>query len=201
MWQPWRALPSQENVNKNTFDNFFPQKGKSKTTKMTSLINRMMSSLRITSTPLATFSRLLSTSPILEVKRPDYVKLALDRKTRPITEPRFDYELYRHLKGPIIKKRPNRNPLGYNVAWANAVVVRTIIKKPKKPNSANRKCAIVRLRNGRELTAFIPGEGHNLQEHNQVMIKNGRLRDVPGVKVRCIRGKFDLAEVSKPGSR
>jgi small subunit ribosomal protein S12 len=67
---------------------------------------------------------------------------------------------------------------------------------PKKPNSALRKVARVRLSNGMEVTAYIPGEGHNLQEHSVVLVKAGRKRDLPGVKYTVIRGKYDAAGVS-----
>ncbi|KAM3820922.1 LOW QUALITY PROTEIN: small ribosomal subunit protein uS12m [Vipera latastei] len=76
------------------------------------------------------------------------------------------------------------------------VVLKTLIRKPKKPNSANRKCALVRLSTGKELVAFIPGEGHNLQEHMTVLV-GGRKQDLPGVKVRIVRGKYDCAHVKK----
>ena len=72
-----------------------------------------------------------------------------------------------------------------------------LIKKPKKPNSANRKCVRLRLSNGIEATAYIPGEGHNLQEHSVVLVRGGRKRDLPGVRLVCIRGKYDLAHVVK----
>ncbi|XP_063882044.1 small ribosomal subunit protein uS12m-like isoform X2 [Scylla paramamosain] len=101
-----------------------------------------------------------------------------------------------HRTGPIKKKRKNKNPLG-DRPFARGVVLKTLIKKPKKPNSANRKCVLVRLTTGKEMVAFIPGEGHNLQEHNVVLVRPGRLRDVPGVKVRCVRGKYDLQHVIK----
>ena len=61
------------------------------------------------------------------------------------------------------KRIPRPNPLGPNVPFAKAVVLRPVVKKPKKPNSANRKCVVVRLSNGKELTAYVPGIGHNLQ--------------------------------------
>ncbi len=71
--------------------------------------------------------------------------------------------------GPIISKRPKKkNPLGADRPQAKGVVLRTVIKKPKKPNSANRKCVLVRLSTGKEATAYVPGEGHNLQEHSVV---------------------------------
>lgn len=66
---------------------------------------------------------------------------------------------------------------------------------PKKPNSALRKVARVRLSNGMEVTAYIPGEGHNLQEHSVVLVKAGRKRDLPGVKYVIVRGKYDAAGV------
>ncbi|KPP64151.1 28S ribosomal protein S12, mitochondrial-like [Scleropages formosus] len=78
-----------------------------------------------------------------------------------------------------------------------AVVLKTLIRKPKKPNSANRKCARVRLSDGHEAVVFIPGEGHNLQEHNVVLVEGGRTQDLPGVKLKVIRGKYDCAHVVK----
>lgn len=73
-------------------------------------------------------------------------------------------------------------------------VVRT--EKPKKPNSALRKMARVRLSNGMEVTAYIPGEGHNLQEHSVVLIRGGRVRDLPGVRYHILRGTLDTAGVA-----
>lgn len=70
---------------------------------------------------------------------------------------------------------------------------------PKKPNSALRKVARVRLSNGMEVTAYIPGEGHNLQEHSVVLIRGGRVRDIPGVRYHIVRGVLDTAGVSKRG--
>ncbi|XP_054847749.1 28S ribosomal protein S12, mitochondrial [Eublepharis macularius] len=77
------------------------------------------------------------------------------------------------------------------------VVLKTLIRKPKKPNSANRKCVRVRLSTGREVVCFIPGEGHNLQEHNIVLVEGGRTQDLPGVKLKVVRGKYDCAHVQK----
>jgi len=102
-----------------------------------------------------------------------------------------------HRKGPHKKIRPNKNPLGPGIPYARGVVIKPVIKKPKKPNSANRKCVVVRIGSGRELTAYVPGVGHNLQEHNVVLIHPRRLQDVPGVKTKCIRGKYDLPHVVK----
>lgn len=76
-----------------------------------------------------------------------------------------------------------------------AVKVKTVT--PKKPNSALRKVARVRLTSGQEVTAYIPGEGHNLQEHSVVLIRGGRVPDLPGVRYHIIRGKLDTAGVEK----
>ena len=78
-----------------------------------------------------------------------------------------------------------------------ALVLKTIIRKPKKPNSGNRKCVLVRLSNGKEMAAYIPGEGHNLQEHNIVLVRGGRTKDVPGLKIKVVRGAYDCAHVKK----
>ncbi len=75
------------------------------------------------------------------------------------------------------------------------VCLQVMTRTPKKPNSALRKVARVRLTNGKEVTAYIPGEGHNLQEHSIVLIRGGRVRDLPGVKYHIIRGKLDTAGV------
>lgn len=101
-----------------------------------------------------------------------------------------------HRSGPHIKTRPPRQPLD-GKPFAKGVVLKTLIKKPKKPNSANRKCVLVRLSTGKEMVAYIPGIGHNLQEHNIVLCRVGRLQDVPGVKLKAVRGVYDLAHVVK----
>jgi small subunit ribosomal protein S12 len=67
---------------------------------------------------------------------------------------------------------------------------------PKKPNSALRKIARVRLSNGREVTAYIPGEGHNLQEHSVVLVRGGKIKDLPGVRYHIVRGVLDASGVS-----
>ena len=75
------------------------------------------------------------------------------------------------------------------------VCTRVYTTTPKKPNSALRKVARVRLSNGFEVTAYIPGEGHNLQEHSVVLVRGGRVKDLPGVRYHMVRGKFDLKGV------
>ncbi len=76
------------------------------------------------------------------------------------------------------------------------VCTRVATITPKKPNSALRKIARVRLTNGMEVTAYIPGEGHNLQEHSVVLVRGGRVKDLPGVRYKVIRGTLDTAGVS-----
>ena len=77
------------------------------------------------------------------------------------------------------------------------VCTRVTTMTPKKPNSALRKYARVRLTNGIEVTAYIPGEGHNLQEHSVVLIRGGRVKDLPGVRYHIVRGTLDTAGVAK----
>ena len=76
------------------------------------------------------------------------------------------------------------------------VCLKVYTVKPKKPNSAMRKVAKVRLTNGQEIISYIPGEGHNLQEHSVVAVRGGRVPDCPGVKYKMVRGKFDLQGVA-----
>merc|ERR1711990_1336789 len=76
------------------------------------------------------------------------------------------------------------------------VCTRVYTTTPKKPNSALRKVARVRLTNGMEVAAYIPGEGHNLQEHSIVLIEGGRVKDLPGVRYHVVRGTFDTSGVS-----
>ncbi|ODV81381.1 ribosomal protein S12 [Suhomyces tanzawaensis NRRL Y-17324] len=83
-----------------------------------------------------------------------------------------------------------------NAPFRKGVVLRVMILKPKKPNSALRKCCRVRLTNGNVISALIPGEGHNLQEHHLVLVRGGRVQDIPGVKYHLVRGVYDLAGVA-----
>ncbi len=88
-------------------------------------------------------------------------------------------------KSPVLDKCPQKRGV--------CLIVKT--QTPKKPNSALRKVARVRLSNGKEITAYIPGEGHNLQEHSVVLIRGGRVRDLPGVRYHIMRGTLDSAGV------
>lgn len=82
-----------------------------------------------------------------------------------------------------------------NSPQRRGVCTRVYTTTPKKPNSALRKVARVRLTNGNEVTAYIPGEGHNLQEHSIVLVRGGRVKDLPGVKYHIVRGALDTAGV------
>lgn len=75
------------------------------------------------------------------------------------------------------------------------VVLRVYTAKPKKPNSAERKVVRVRLSNGMDVTCFVPGEGHNLQEHSMVLVRGGRVKDLPGVRYKVVRGAADCSGV------
>ncbi|GFT96557.1 40S ribosomal protein S12, mitochondrial [Nephila pilipes] len=103
-----------------------------------------------------------------------------------------------HYSKPKLKRK-RKHPLDSRPQM-KGVVLKTLVKKPKKPNSANRKCVLVRLSNGKEATAYVPGEGHNLQEHNIVLVRFGRVKDVPGLRLKVIRGKYDCSHVVKKGS-
>lgn len=87
-------------------------------------------------------------------------------------------------------------PIFYNSPFKRGVCTKVTTKTPKKPNSAIRKIARVRLTNGFEITAYIPDEGHNLQEHSVVMVRGGRVKDV-GIRYTIVRGVLDTAGVSK----
>ncbi len=89
-------------------------------------------------------------------------------------------------KAPALQQSPQKR----------GVCTRVYTTTPKKPNSALRKVARVRLTNGIEVTAYIPGEGHNLQEHSIVLIRGGRVKDLPGVRYHIIRGTLDAAGVT-----
>lgn len=88
-----------------------------------------------------------------------------------------------------------RTVLPKGAPFKRGVCVKVTTMTPKKPNSALRKIARVRLSNGTEVTAYIPGEGHNLQEHSIVMIRGGRVKDLPGVRYHIVRGRYDATGV------
>lgn len=98
-------------------------------------------------------------------------------------------------KGRKSKRRKTTAPALENCPQKRGVCTRVYTTTPKKPNSALRKVARVRLTNGMEVSAYIPGEGHNLQEHSIVLIRGGRVKDLPGVRYHIIRGTLDTAGV------
>ena len=98
-------------------------------------------------------------------------------------------------KGRETKRRKEATPALKGAPQRRGVCTRVYTATPKKPNSALRKVARVRLTSGTEVTAYIPGEGHNLQEHSVVMIRGGRVKDLPGVRYHIIRGTLDTQGV------
>ncbi len=102
-------------------------------------------------------------------------------------------QLVRHGRQRVIKK--NKAPALGKCPQKRGVCTRVYTTTPKKPNSALRKVARVRLTNGIEVTAYIPGEGHNLQEHSIVLIRGGRVKDLPGVRYHIVRGALDSSGV------
>lgn len=98
-------------------------------------------------------------------------------------------------KGRIKILSKNKAPALEACPQKRGVCTRVYTTTPKKPNSALRKVARVRLTNGTEVTAYIPGEGHNLQEHSIVLIRGGRVKDLPGVRYHIIRGTLDTSGV------
>ena len=93
--------------------------------------------------------------------------------------------LTRKTKSPALKACPERR----------GVCTRVYTSTPKKPNSAKRKVAKLRLTSGMQTIAYIPGEGHNLQEHSVVLVRGGAVKDLPGIKYHLVRGKYDLGSI------
>ena len=98
-------------------------------------------------------------------------------------------------QGREVEAVKSKSPAMQNCPQRRGVCTRVYTTTPKKPNSALRKVARVRLTNGFEVTSYIPGEGHNLQEHSVVMIRGGRVKDLPGVRYHIIRGTLDTQGV------
>jgi len=113
------------------------------------------------------------------------IKKGRTRKTKKAKAPALRYYFN------TLKNRPVASPSPFKRGVCLSVKTTT----PKKPNSALRKIARVRLTNGQEVTAYIPGEGHNLQEHSVVLIRGGRVKDLPGVRYHIVRGVLDTSGV------
>ena len=103
-------------------------------------------------------------------------------------------QLVRHGRTKIVSK--TKSPALQNSPQKRGVCVRVFTQTPKKPNSALRKVCRVRLTNNMEVTAYIPGVGHNLQEHSVVLIRGGRVKDLPGVRYKVIRAALDTSGVN-----
>lgn len=121
----------------------------------------------------------------------------------PTLQNAFDQKRYATLnqiksgkQGFPVKPNASKAPHLKGAPFKKGVVVRVMILKPKKPNSAQRKCCRVRLSTGSVVSALIPGEGHNVQEHHVVLVRGGRVQDLPGVKYKLVRGLYDLAGVA-----
>jgi len=102
-------------------------------------------------------------------------------------------QLIRKGRKHVVKK--SKSPALNSSPQKRGVCVRVYTTTPKKPNSAMRKVARVRLTNGKEVNAYIPGEGHNLQEHSIVLVRGGRIKDLPGVRYHIVRGTLDTQGV------
>ena len=102
-------------------------------------------------------------------------------------------QLIKRGRKPIPKRQTA--PALQNCPQKRGVCIRVFTTTPKKPNSALRKVARVRLTSGAEITAYIPGEGHNLQEHSIVLVRGGRVKDLPGVRYKVVRGALDASGV------
>ena len=104
-------------------------------------------------------------------------------------------------KGRKVMKKKTKAPALQACPQKRGVCTRVYTTSPKKPNSALRKVARVRLQNGIEVTSYIPGEGHNLQEHSLVLVRGGRVKDIPGVRYHIIRGALDASGVEGRNQR
>ena len=104
-------------------------------------------------------------------------------------------------KGRSPQKKRNKVPALASCPQKRGVCTRVYTTTPKKPNSALRKVARVKLTNGQEVSAYIPGEGHNLQEHSVVLLRGGRVKDLPGVRYHILRGTLDTQGVSSRKQR
>ena len=99
------------------------------------------------------------------------------------------------LQRVLHRRQKSKKDQNFLAPQKKGICIKVFIATPKKPNSANRKAARVRLSNGQLVIAYIPGEGHTLQEHSIVLVQNGGPKDLPGVNYRIIRGKFDCSSV------
>jgi small subunit ribosomal protein S12 len=103
----------------------------------------------------------------------------------------------RNVKSPRVNKKIKKVKAPYltRCPQKKGICVKVFTTSPKKPNSANRKVARVSLTNGNTVSCYIPGEGHRLQKHSIVLVRGGRVKDLPGVKYKAVRGKFDFTGI------
>ncbi|GMM32416.1 putative mitochondrial 37S ribosomal protein [Martiniozyma asiatica (nom. inval.)] len=142
-----------------------------------------------------TANQFINISPVAHLKRED---VSISSKLFQLTQQRnATLNQIKKGRGKLMRKiRPTKSPHLETSPAKKGVVVRVMILKPKKPNSAQRKVARVRLSNGEVVSAYIPGIGHNCQEHSVVYVRGGRSQDLPGVKYHLIRGAMDLSGVA-----
>jgi small subunit ribosomal protein S12 len=100
-------------------------------------------------------------------------------------------------KKRINKIKLNKTPALERCPQKKGICIKIVIRAPKKPNSALRKLVKLKLSNGKRVYAYIPGEGHNLQQYSTVLMRGGRVKDLPGVKYHLVRGKLDLLGIKK----
>lgn len=105
-------------------------------------------------------------------------------------------QLIKKTRKKKIENQKSKAPALQLSPFRKGVCTKVYITSPKKPNSAKRKVARVRLTSGLEVTSYIPGEGHNLQEHSVVLVRGGRVKDLPGVKYHMVRGVYDLQGIA-----
>ncbi|KAF3392344.1 37S ribosomal protein S12 [Talaromyces pinophilus] len=154
---------------------------------------RQFSTIR-TNKPTTT-SLFRSSSIIPQLPTNTFSKLS----TRKFSSTPFAQATYNQVRRGCRKEqraRRGRSPALANRPEMKGVCLKTGITKPKKPNSGERKTARIRLSSGRVVTAYIPGEGHNVQQHSVVMVRGGRAQDCPGVKYHLVRGALDLGGVA-----
>jgi len=117
------------------------------------------------------------------------IQQLIKRRRKPLKSKTKAPALHRYFN--VLQNRPKSVPSPFK----RGICLKVFTTTPKKPNSALRKVARVRLTNGLEVTAYIPGEGHNLQEHSVVVIRGGRVKDLPGVRYHIVRGMLDASGV------
>jgi small subunit ribosomal protein S12 len=145
----------------------------------------------------ASFLRLPATTRTLFSAAPSLSSSILARRSF-TTTPTFNATYNQVLRGCRTEQRARKptSPALVDRPEMKGVCLRVGTTKPKKPNSGERKVARVRLSSGKVITAYIPGEGHNVQQHSVVLVRGGRSQDCPGVKYHLVRGAFDLVSIS-----